>query len=437
MNENVPSFLHKALDLLVDTVCVVDGEGRFVYVSASCESLLGYAPQELIGRNMLELVHPDDRERTLAVAESIMRDVPQTHFENRWVRKDGRAVDIMWSARWSAADGVRLAVARDVTPLKHAAHLQSALYRISEAAHLADDLTSLCGNIHRIIGELLPVDRFQVVLYDASKGTVAVAYGEDAMGDEPRPLAADTPLAEVLQTGTTLVSVGDDRRPADASAQAAGGNWLGAPLVTEKAVVGALVLQTEAADKRYDAAHGELLNFVSTQVATVLERKRAEERLRHLALHDSLTGLPNRALFHDRFEMAVRRADRDDELVGLLYVDLDDFKSVNDTHGHEAGDRLLCAVAERLVGSVRAPDTVARMGGDEFTVLLAGVSGPEAFGAVVDRVRAALAVPYPGAGATLTVSASIGAALYPQDGSRETLLRRADARMYAAKLDPG
>jgi len=440
MTANSQTFLNKVVDLLVDTICMVDAEGRFVFVSAACERLLGYTRDELIGRNMIELVHPEDRERTLKTAAEIMRNRPQTHFENRYVRKDGGIAHIMWSARWSESDGIRLAVARDVTALKRAAHMQHALYRISEAAHAADGLPELYRHIHRIIGELLPAKNFLVALYDRSRDTLAFPYFADERehGGEPHALGSGTPIAEVIHTGRSLLTISGGTGAPTTAESAPGCNcpsWLGVPLISQNGVMGALVVQTDVGDICYTEEHKDLLQFVSTQIATVIERKQAESRLQHMALHDDLTDLPNRALFHDRFDTALRRADRGREYLGLLYLDLDEFKRINDTFGHEVGDLLLREVARRLVQCMRGSDTVGRMGGDEFTVLLTNIHGPDSVDLVADKVRAAISAPYDLDGRTLTISASIGTAVYPEHGGdRDQLFRHADASMYAAKL---
>jgi PAS domain S-box-containing protein len=117
-------------DLLLDAVCMVDAGGRFVYVSAACVNIFGYTQQEMIGMTMIDLVAPADRARTLAVAQEVMNGQVHTNFENRYVRKNGDIVHIMWSARWSEADQLRVAVARDVTALKQAQAMQSVLYAI-------------------------------------------------------------------------------------------------------------------------------------------------------------------------------------------------------------------------------------------------------------------------------------------------------------------
>lgn len=429
------SLYPKILDLLLDTVCVVDEEGRFVFVGASCEALLGYTPEELLGHNMIELVHPKDRERTLAAAVDIMDGRPSMHFVNRYIRKDGRVVEIMWSARWLEADRLRLAVARDVTALKRAERTQAALYRISEAAHVAEGLPTLCEHVHRIVDELLPAGDFRVVLYDSKQRTITFPYrsGRDTPQEEPERLESGTPLARVIESGRPLLTI--TREKPDSVPDSVSYDWLGVPLISERAVVmGALVVRHLNDAPRYTEEDRELLAFVSTQIAAAIERKQGEARLRYMAAHDALTGLPNRTLFQDRLEVALGRARRDKERLALLYLDLNDFKDVNDTHGHETGDRLLCAVARRLEGCVRESDTVARMGGDEFTILLTNIRGASGLNRVIEKVRDVFAAPFEANGHSLTMSASIGAALYPDHGADpDQLFRQADAGMYADK----
>jgi diguanylate cyclase (GGDEF)-like protein len=166
----------------------------------------------------------------------------------------------------------------------------------------------------------------------------------------------------------------------------------------------------------------------------ITDRKRAELRLAHLALHDALTGLPNRSLFMDRLQHALDRARRAGSQLAVLFVDLDRFKLVNDTLGHEAGDQLLQQVADRLRSCLRASDTLSRLAGDEFTVLLEDVTGPQDAQAVAWRVQEAFCQPFHVAGRTVHVTASVGIAMSTPDvQDPEDLLRRSDAAMYLAK----
>ena len=172
----------------------------------------------------------------------------------------------------------------------------------------------------------------------------------------------------------------------------------------------------------------------------ITARKLAEQRVAYLAYHDDLTGLPNRLMFAEHLDLALARAQRHDHQVAVLYVDLDDFKQVNDTYGHEAGDQLLRQVARRLERATRATDLVARHGGDEFIVLVADLPpGPdpaarEIAHTIAAHVEQALAAPAVLDGATVTSGGSVGIAVYPEDATTsDALLRQADAAMYRSK----
>jgi diguanylate cyclase (GGDEF)-like protein len=164
------------------------------------------------------------------------------------------------------------------------------------------------------------------------------------------------------------------------------------------------------------------------------ELRASEARFRNLAHHDPLTGAPNRALFQDRAEIALARASRHGHYLALLLVDLDRFKPINDTYGHEAGDKVLCVVVERALATVRKSDTVARLGGDEFAVLLSDLESPDVAVQVAQKLLEAICRTMPWKDREIAVSASIGVAVWPDDGaSLVDLVRNADAAMYEAK----
>lgn len=162
--------------------------------------------------------------------------------------------------------------------------------------------------------------------------------------------------------------------------------------------------------------------------------KKTNEKITELAHHDSLTGLPNRILFYDRLNQAIARAHREKESLAVLYLDLDGFKQVNDSFGHDVGDALLCESARRIHSCVRVSDTVARMGGDEFTVILCNVKAANSKDRVAKKIIEAILQPFMLNGKECSVSVSIGIALYPDNGeTAEQLVKIADAAMYLAK----
>ncbi len=176
------------------------------------------------------------------------------------------------------------------------------------------------------------------------------------------------------------------------------------------------------------------VQFYEGTVVDITERKEHDAALEHQANHDSLTGLPNRALMRDRIQQAIDQARRNGRMVAVVFVDLDHFKLINDSLGHHIGDRLLLEVAERLTSCVRGNDSVARQGGDEFVVLLSDQQRQDEILTVVSRLLEVISRPWSNAGEEYGISCSIGVSCYPQDGNDpDTLLRCADAAMYQAK----
>ncbi len=183
---------------------------------------------------------------------------------------------------------------------------------------------------------------------------------------------------------------------------------------------------------------GSLNEMQNTIVANLRELHESRQALKHLAQHDALTGLPNRALFDDRLRQALVLARRDQTRVALLFVDLDEFKAINDGHGHHVGDLLLTGAAQRMQACVRDADTVGRLGGDEFVVLLADIEQDQDALLVAGKIGNALHQPFELDGRHLVISSSIGVAIYPEHGSDElSLSQSADAAMYRAKESGG
>ncbi len=422
--------LGKYLDLLVDALCVVDKNGHFLYITPSAEQIFGYSQAEMMGKQMLDLIHPDDRQRTLQAVSRIVAGEPQPHFENRYIRKDGEVAHILWSARWSESDQCRVAIARDITRRKQAESLQHAIFAIAEASHNTQDLHTLFAQIHHIISELLPAENFSIALRDKDSGAISLPYahGQAAVSlSEGCSAISEQLLAQVLATNDAQLYNANNENNSLQS-------WVGVPLRSRSGVLGALILKSFSAKHKYNDKNTGLLQFVSTQIATAVERKQMMARLENLALYDQLTRLPNRSLFYDRICSAIARAKRNNSIFSLLYLDLDKFKAINDLYGHTTGDLLLEQVARRLELCTRESDTVARLGGDEFVILLENGQSTEQSHNIVEKIHSVFGKQFDLAGQCVSITPSIGIAQYPRDGDNEqALLRHADKAMYAAK----
>jgi diguanylate cyclase (GGDEF)-like protein/PAS domain S-box-containing protein len=213
---------------------------------------------------------------------------------------------------------------------------------------------------------------------------------------------------------------------------AGGGVWRGE--IVERRKDGSLYTVEQVIAPLRDA-NGAVAHYVAVQ-HDITHRKRIDERERFLAYHDVLTGLPNRARFLDALQQACRNATQRRRTLALLYVDVDNFKSINDTLGHHMGDRLLVALAERLGAAVRKTDVVARLGGDEFAILQTDLLDTEVALALARKLLHAMSRPFVFDGHKIYTSVSIGIAMYPADAAKpEDLLRNADRAMYRAKRE--
>jgi diguanylate cyclase (GGDEF)-like protein/PAS domain S-box-containing protein len=442
---NINSYIpfDKLLDMMLDAVCIVDEQDRIVFVSSACERVFGYRPDEMAGMNIFDLVHPDDRENTFNESRKVMSGNPQMLFENRYIRKDGSTVHIMWTARWSEDHKLRIGVARDITQRKGAELLREAVYDISEAANTAEDLSSLFQQIHQIISSLMPANNFFVALYDAPSQTLSFPYFVDEKHPAPPSGKPDSSArsTEVIRTGEPLLFTAENN-PASNLVHIDVGkgslSWLGVPLKSGDKVTGVLAVQSYSGNTHYTETDLDLLQFVSTQIAAAIERKTMLTRLEYMAQYDPLTGLPNRELFIDRLRVALAHAKRNKTRVALLFIDLDKFKSINDTLGHAAGDELLQLVSGRLNHIVRASDTVARFAGDEFMVLLDGISDKDCISVCAGKIYEVFDDAFVIEQRNIQISPSIGVAVYPDDGEdMEQLLKYADQTMYDAKKQGG
>ncbi len=382
-------------ELLLDAVFMVDEGGRIVFVNPACRAIFGYAPEEMAGRIILDFIHPDDKARTVAEMGHVLNGRPGLGFENRYLRKDGSVAHIMWSARWSPDHRLRIGVARDISERKLAEQRQAGMLALATAAHGAETLPELFCAFERILQGLLPLRGMAVVLQPGER----LAYASTPSGSAP-PDAAGWHHVSLSAAG---IAFGEMR----------------------------LDLGRHGALAARDI---DLLEFTAGQAGAVIERLALHADLAHAARYDELTGLPNRRLFQDRILSAIARCRRGQSRGALLFIDLDDFKQVNDQHGHVVGDQLLHAIARRITSCVREADTVARIGGDEFVALLENVADHAQAEAVARKIQQVIATPLVLAGSTLQPHASIGIALYPEHGEViDQLMRHADQAMYAAK----
>ena len=320
-----------------------------------------------------------------------------------------------------------------------------ALEALSEIDRLILTSPDIEAIIERLLVQLRAVAGCKcvsVTLVDRDEPALGRVYFDDGRQSQRHPvqrvvLERDLFERESAEPGTALELAACEHVPAHAAAVAAGGaRWaLVQPVRGKCALAAILALGYECLPDASSPQRRFARDFAD-RLAVALTNLEREERLYVQAHYDELTRLPNRQLFKDRLAHELARAERTGERLAVLYVDLDNFKRINDTLGHDAGDGLLEVVARRFGGCLKRTDTIARLGGDEFVAILAPLDAAEAAGRTADRMLTALAKPLQIAGRDYHVRASVGIALYPDDGrSIEELLKNADTAMYRAKED--
>ena len=374
------------LEGLPDAVVGVGRSGQIVFVNALAEQLFGYRRVELLGQPARMLWPERVRERYASNMHLYFATEHPLRFSTEaWgLRRDGSEFvgEMSWGIVKTATGPLLLAIGRDVSERRATESRLRALAVMGERALAGAGPADLAAEAVKLTRTTLPIAGAQVRL----AGGVVLA-------------SAGTITAPVVRM---TIGIGED-----------------------------LVVAPER-----ELAEDEMrfVQAVANMLAIGLARHRGEERLRHAAVHDALTGLANRTLLRDRLEHALARSEREGCATGVVFVDLDHFKQVNDDFGHAAGDELLVELGRRLQTAVRPADTVARLGGDEFVVVCEQIDESSAL-ALGRRLQQAIGLPVTAGGVTQELSASIGIALGRADA--DLLLAHADTAVYRAKANGG
>lgn len=405
-------FEHTALPMVRNSL-----QGEFIEVNDAWCNLFGYGRDEALAQHLSwqRITHPEDLDPdSILVKRLLAGEIEDFRIEKRYLRKDGR---ILWGI-------LQVTLVHDVNGAPE--YFISALQDITERKQLEKALEDNLS-----------------ILRMALEGAQEAVWEWDLV----------TGKAKFSTQYYTMLGYEPDEFPANQD------EWLARIHPDERdAVIGKIrdelaqnqdqhiaEYRMRAKDGRYRwiQGRGKCIAFDETGKPTRMvgintdftERKQSEQQISFMAYHDKLTGLPNRALLFDRLAQAMSHAKRDKKYVALLFVDLDGFKAINDEHGHEAGDAVLKMSAQRFLACVRAVDTVARFGGDEFAIILGNLDAPEQAKGVADKIVQAFAqgLILPG-GSECTVGASVGISIYPDHGSAmDSLMTAADRAMYESK----
>ena len=393
---------------------LVDRNWTMQYASEGCLKLTGYEPEDFIAGTCISyenLTHPDDRHRVRQAVYAALRASERFSLEYRIVRRDG-AVRWVWERSIGVRDagGAHVAIEGYIVDITQRKQAEQALHEAERR------FRSIFENAVEGIFQSTPDKGYLAV-----NPALARIYGYDS----PQQ------MTETLRDIERQLYVDPHRRSEFLRRMAEHDSLLN----FESQVYqrnGNIIWISENVRAVRGPDNGIL--FFEGTVVDITERKLHEAQIRYQATHDALTGLPNRNLLQDRLQQAMLNAQRNNDIAAVAFIDLDQFKFINDSLGHEVGDELLKAVGTRLRSCMRASDTVARLGGDEFVVVLCGYHNCETISDTMRRLVAVISEPWDANGLALHITCSVGIAVYPNDAQdAQTLLRHADSAMYKAK----
>ncbi|MBS1157790.1 MAG: putative signal transduction protein containing a rane domain, an and a domain [Proteobacteria bacterium] len=403
-------------------IFVSDAQGNCIYTNAAYQEISGLSLEQTLGTNWSMAIHPDDRQRIVIGWRDAVRGEEAFQTEVRFLRRDG---SIIWTRLNAAAmrDGWtlrgRVQIVEDITVRKA---VEDELKQIQEALFEEKERAQVTLNS---IGDAVLTTNLQA-------NVTYLNLAAEAMTGWPREDALGRPLAEVFRVidGQSRVAIASPALRAMSEDRVVG---LAADsmLIRRDGSEAAIEDSSAPIHNRDGKVAGAVIVFHDVSASRAMAQK-----MSHLAQHDFLTGLPNRLLLTERLSQAIGLAQRHRKQVGLLFLDLDYFKNVNDSLGHLIGDQLLQSVAGRLATCVRNTDTVCRQGGDEFVILLAEIEQPRDAAQVAEKLLASLLLPHLIEGHELHVTLSIGISIYPNDGiSADSAMQNADTAMYYAKAN--
>ena len=436
-------------------IATVDLNGVVTDANQKFLDMLGYAKEELAGRRIAELAIAHAGEAGSRTEEGVQNFSGASIIETRFACKGGGAI---WVRRTISAicgpDGnpdYLVNIVEDITDRKKEELRREMEYSVTQALaeekNMADLFPGVIATICRNMGWEFGMawvwsDDDQGLKYCASWGADAPALQQfvaDCMQRVIQPVPGEQKglirrayaSGEAVWIGDIAQEQGYQRAQMIRNAGLRGA--FAFPLLRGSEAVGVMEFYHRGAHESEKALIGTAQS-IGRQIGQYMGRREAEETLKFVAAHDTLTKLPNRMMFNQQLTHALAQAQRGKQGLAVLFIDLDRFKAINDTLGHEAGDTLLCEVAARLKGELRASDIVARLGGDEFVALIENVNDPAFIGNVARKLVGTLTASFRLSGGEHNVSASIGISIYPDDGGdAQTLLKHADTAMYRAK----
>ncbi len=438
------SHMKGVLNAVNEGVITFDTKLRIVMINRFALNLWDYSRDELLGENLSKLIANPyaKRIKQYSTRKILSEKLNQLNknIEIKGLRKDKSTfpISLNFVENKINEEAYYTVAVTDLTETFKNKQIQDCILKISNSVRISTNIKELYRDIYKNLSILIPTQDFTISLILNTNKVEEYNYSHRKKPYNTKTTIKGNIIEPIINDKKALIYSSEeidylkDKKKLKKNIKTPK-SYIGAPLVISNEIIGVVSIKSFDEDTIYDNNQLNILKFISDQIAMAIDKVKSVEEMHYLAYYDKMTKLPNRTLFNDRAKIAFRNAQRNKEKYSVLFLDLDEFKIVNDTMGHNAGDELLKTIAKRIIESVRKGDTISHWGGDEFTILskIKNINDNKKLcERILENVKQKIIINRK----KINCSLSIGAAIYPMHGDNiDDLIQKADMAMYVSK----
>lgn len=438
------SHMKSVLNAVNEGVITFDSDLRIIMINRFALNLWGYSRDQILGKNLSILIDKPYSERIERYAKenklSEKINLLNQDIKIKGITKDKNRFPVSLNfVETKIEDNQFFTVSiTDLTDFIKNKQIQSCMLEISNSVRISTNIKQLYREIYKNLNLLMPIEEFTISLIEGEEKIQEYNYSNNSKDFELTSTIKSNIIEPIIKDKKPLIYSSEqieylkDKKKLNKKFKTPN-SYIGAPLIISKKIIGAVSIKIFDKNINYSEEELNILKFISDQIAMAIDKVQSVEEMHYLAYYDKMTKLPNRILFNDRAKFAFKNAQRSNEKYAVLFLDLDEFKIINDTMGHNAGDKLLKIIAKKLIASVREGDTISHWGGDEFTIL-SKINTIKDNEKLCKRILSEIKKEIKINNKKIDCSISIGASIYPKDGDNiDELIQKADMAMYVSK----
>ncbi len=438
------SHMKSILNAVDEGVITFDSKLRIIMINRFALNLWGYSRDEILGENLSILIANPYSNRILKYSKehklSEKLNLLNKSLKIKALTKQKQKFPISLNFVESKIDEQQFftVAITDLSDFIKNKQIQNCMLDISNSVRISTNIKQLYREIYKNLNLLIPIEEFTISLVENKNKIHEYNYSNNKSDFEslnPIELNIVEPIIKnkksLIYSSTEIEYLKNKKKITNDFKVP--NSYIGSPLIVGKQIIGVVSIKSFDKNINYKEEELNILKFISDQIAMAIDKVKSVEEMHYLAYYDKMTKLPNRILFNDRAKFAFKNALRTNDKYAILFLDLDEFKIINDTMGHNAGDKLLKIVAKKLIASVREGDTISHWGGDEFTIL-SKINDIEDNKKLCRRILNEIKKEVKINNKKIACSVSIGASIYPEDGNNiDELIHKADMAMYVSK----